>query len=106
MAQDDIPGVVGAPGDPGGHQGAPGGSWLLLAAKRVIKTAKMALNHVLKYPKCILTQKGRFLFIFEVFGVIWMHRKAVFSENINLSKNRFQGRFYSAAIFEWFCNFP
>ena len=57
----------------------------------------MALSHVLKYPKCILTQKGRFLFIFEVFGVILMHSKGVFSENINLSKNRFQGRFYSAA---------
>ena len=28
MAQDDIPGVVGAPGGPGGRQEAPGGSWL------------------------------------------------------------------------------
>ena len=29
MAQDDIPGVRGAPGGPGGHQGAPGGARLL-----------------------------------------------------------------------------
>ena len=43
MAQDDIPGVRGAPGGSGGargHQGAPGGSTLPPAAKRVIKTAK------------------------------------------------------------------
>ena len=26
MAQDDIPGVRGAPGGPGGRQGAPGGA--------------------------------------------------------------------------------
>ncbi len=40
MAQDDIPGVRGAPGRLGGRQGAPGGSTLPPAAKRVIKTAK------------------------------------------------------------------
>ena len=27
MAQDDIQGVVGASGGPGGRQGAPGGAW-------------------------------------------------------------------------------
>ena len=40
MAQDDIPGVRGAPGGPGrrqGHKGAPGGTRLLLRPKRVIK---------------------------------------------------------------------
>ena len=39
MAQDDIPGVMGAPGGPGGCQGAPGGARGVLAtsgAKRVI----------------------------------------------------------------------
>ena len=40
MAQDDIPGVRGAPGGSGGRQGAPGGSTQPPAAKRVIKTAK------------------------------------------------------------------
>ena len=41
MAQDEIPGGLG------GHQEAPGeagGSWLPLAAKRVIKTAKNGLK--------------------------------------------------------------
>ena len=32
----------------------------------------MATNHGLKYPKCVLTQKGWFLFISEAFGAIWM----------------------------------
>ena len=34
---------------------------------------KMAPNHGLKYPKCILTQKGWFLFISEAFGAFWVH---------------------------------
>ena len=37
MAQDDIPGVRGAPGGPGGHKGAPGGARLLPTPKIVIK---------------------------------------------------------------------
>ena len=37
MDQDDIPGVRGPPGGPGGRQGVPGESWLPLATKRVIK---------------------------------------------------------------------
>ena len=37
MTQDDIPGVMGAPGGPGGRQGAPGGSRLPPAPKREIK---------------------------------------------------------------------
>ena len=43
MAQDDIPGVMGAPGVPGGRQGAPGGAKGALAtpgAKKSDKTAK------------------------------------------------------------------
>ena len=40
MAQDDIPGVRGAPGGSEGRQEAPGGSTLPPAAKRVIKTAE------------------------------------------------------------------
>ena len=35
MTQDDIPGVMGAPGGPGGRQGAPGGSRLPPAPNRV-----------------------------------------------------------------------
>jgi len=33
----------------------------------------MTPNHGLKYPKCVLTQKGWFSFISEAFGAIWMH---------------------------------
>ena len=43
MARDDIPGVRGFPGGPGGHQGAPGGARGVLAtpgAKKSDKTAK------------------------------------------------------------------
>ena len=44
MTQDDIPGVLGAPGGPGGHQGAPGGARGVQeatpGAKKSGKTAK------------------------------------------------------------------
>ena len=43
MAQDDIPGVMGALGGPGGRQGAPGGARGVLATpdtKKSDKTAK------------------------------------------------------------------
>ena len=43
MAQDDIPGVMGAPGGPGGRQGPPGGArgvWATPGAKKSDKTAK------------------------------------------------------------------
>ena len=43
MAQDDIPGVMGAPGGPGGRLGAPGGAWGVQdtpGAKKSDKTAK------------------------------------------------------------------
>ena len=43
MAQDDIPGVMGAPGGPGGRLGASGGAWGVQdtpGAKKSDKTAK------------------------------------------------------------------
>ena len=43
MTQDDIPGVMGAPGGPGGRQGAPGGARGVQdnpGAKKSDKTAK------------------------------------------------------------------
>ena len=43
MTQDDIPGVMGAPGGPGGRQGTPGGAkgvWGTPGAKKSDKTAK------------------------------------------------------------------
>ena len=59
MAQDDIPGVMGAPGGPGGRLGAPGGARGVQdtpGAKKSDKTEKiMTPNHGLKYPKCVLT---------------------------------------------------
>ena len=68
MAQDDIPGVMGAPGGPGGrqgapggdrgHQGAPGGSWLPLAAKRVIKQQNNDPKPWFKVPKVCPDPKG------------------------------------------------
>merc|ERR1712212_1385097 len=30
-------------------------------------------NHGLKYPKCVLTQKGWYLLISDAFGAIWVH---------------------------------
>ena len=57
----------------------------------------MAPNHGLKYPKCVLTQKGWHLLIYEAFGAIWMHKKTIFSENANQSKTRFQEKKYSHA---------
>ena len=52
----------------------------------------MAPNHGLKYPKCVLTQKGWYLLISEAFGCI---KTAIFSENANLSKTRFQEKKYT-----------
>ena len=69
MAQDDIPGVRGTPGGPGRHQGVPGGTRLHLRPKN---SKIMTPNHGLRYPKCVLTQKGLYLLISEAFGAIWM----------------------------------
>ena len=47
-----------APGGTRGHQGAPGGTRLLLRPKN---SKIMTPNHGLRYPKCVLAQKGWFL---------------------------------------------
>ena len=75
MAQDDIPGVRGPPGGPGGRQGAPGGWRLLPAPKRVIKQQNNGPKPWLKVPKVCaeLTHEGWFLPISEAFGAIWLH---------------------------------
>ena len=51
MAQDDIPGGMGPPGGPGVHMGAPGGYWLPLAPKRVIKQQNNDPKPWFKVPK-------------------------------------------------------
>ena len=71
MTQDDIPGVMGAPGGAGGRQGAPGGSTVPPAPKRVIKQQNNGPKSWFKVPR--VSQKGWFLFIFEAFGAIWVH---------------------------------
>jgi len=43
MAQDDIPGVRGPPGGPGGRQGAPGGARGVEAAPGAKKSDKTAI---------------------------------------------------------------
>ena len=58
MAQDDIPGVRGAPGGPGGRQGAPGGSRLPSAPKRVIKQQNNGSKPWFKAPKVSPDPKG------------------------------------------------
>ena len=72
MTQDNLPVVRGSPGGSRGATGAPGGSRLPLAPKRVINSKIMLPNHGLKYPKCVPTQKGLYLLISEAFGAIWM----------------------------------
>ena len=52
----------------------------------------MAPNHGLKYPKCVVTQKGWYLLVSEAFGCI---TTAIFSENDNLSKTRYEENFYT-----------
>ena len=73
MTQDDIPGVRGAPGGPGGRQGAQGGARGVQDTPGAKKSDKMTPNHGLKYPKCVLIQKGWYLLICEAFGAIWVH---------------------------------
>ena len=58
MAQDDIPGVMGTPGGPGGHQGVPGGSRILLAPKRVIEYQNNDPKPWFKVPKVCPDPKG------------------------------------------------
>ena len=58
MAQDDIPGVMGAPGGPGGRQGAPGGSRLPPAPKREIKQQNNGPKSWFKVPKVCPDPKG------------------------------------------------
>ena len=62
-------GHQGAQGGARGHQGAPGGTRLLLRPKN---SKIMTPNHGLRYPKCVLAQKGWYLLISEAFGAIWM----------------------------------
>ena len=50
MAQDDIPGVMGAQGGPGGARGV-----LATPGYPAKKSKIMTQNHGLKYPKCVLT---------------------------------------------------
>ena len=58
MAQDDIPGVMGAPGGPGGHQGVPGGSRIPPAPYRVIKQQNNDPKPWFKVPKVCPDPKG------------------------------------------------
>ena len=77
MTQDDIPGVMGAPGGPGGRQGAPGGARGVQDTPGAKKSDKIAKNDPklwFRVPKvCPDTQKGWYLLICEAFGAIWVH---------------------------------
>ena len=67
MAQDDIPGVMGAPGGPGGRQRAPAGAGAVQATpapKRVIKQQKNGPKPWFKAPKVCPDQKGMVLIHF------------------------------------------
>ena len=70
MAQDDIPGVRGPPGGPGGRQGAPGGWRLLPAPKRVIKQQYNGPKPWFKVPKVCPDPWGMVL---THFWGIWGH---------------------------------
>ena len=58
MAQDDIPGVMGAPGGPEGRQGAPGESRLPPAPKTVIKQQNNGPKPWFEVPKVCPDPKG------------------------------------------------
>ena len=123
MTQDDIPGVLGAPGGPGGHQGvqggarghqgAPGGSRLPLAPKRVVKQQNNGPKPWFKVPKVCPDPKGM---VFTHFWDIWghlgalkqsylvklqYHQKRLFKKKIVWQLRRPPG-----ANFDWFHNFP
>ena len=46
----------------------------------------MSPNHVLKYPKCVQTQKGQYLFISGAFWAIWKHNNSLISKSKVKSK--------------------
>ena len=61
MTQDDIPGVMGAPGGPGGAQGAPGGARGVQDTPGAKKSDKIAKNDPkpwFKVPKVCPDLKG------------------------------------------------
>ena len=61
MTQDDIPGVLGAPGGPGGRQGAPGGARGVQAtpgAKKSVKQQNSDPKPWFKVPKVCPDPKG------------------------------------------------
>ena len=78
MVQDDIPGVMGAPGGPGGRQGAPGGLRGVLGTpqcqKRVIKQQNNGPKPWFKVPKVCPDPKGMVLIHFSG---IWDHLGAL-----------------------------
>ena len=74
MAQDDIPGVRGAPGGPGGPQGAPGGSRLPPAPKREINQQNNDPKPWFKVPKVCCDPKG---VVFTQNCGIWGHLDAL-----------------------------
>ena len=113
MVQDDIPGVRGAPGGSGGRQGAPGGSRLPSAPKRVIKKQNNGPKPWFEAPKMCPDPKGM---VFTHFWGIWGHldglkqpylvktpicQKPSFRKKTQKELHRPPG-----AIFEWFRNFP
>ena len=62
----------------------------------------MTPNHGLKYPKCVLTQKGWFLFISDASGAI---TTAIFSENAILSKTRFEKKIHTKTSTDYWVKF-
>ena len=65
----------------------------------------MTPNYGLRYPKCVLAQKGWYLLISEAFGAIWCIKTAIFSENDNLSKTGFREKFYTHTYTEYWVQF-
>ena len=66
-------GTRGVQGSARGRIVAQGVSGLPPAPKKGKNSKIMVPNHGLKYPKCVVTQKGWYFLISEAFGAIWMH---------------------------------
>ena len=97
MAQDDIPGVRGPLGVPGGRQGAPGGWRLLPAPKRVIKQQYNGPKPWFKVPKVC---PGPWGMVLIHFWGIWGHLVALnqwyLVKTLICQKNRFSEKIYTS----------
>ena len=106
MTQDVIPGVMGAPGGPGVCQGAPGGSRLPPAPKRVIKQQTNDPKPWFKVPKvCPDPKRGGIYSFMRHLGPFGFIKTVIFSEKPICEKPGFWKKNHTHTYTEYWVQF-